>query len=120
MTALGSSSWVLVLAALLAVAGVFLLGFATLAYLVHQVQRAVDEARRLAISTHMLVNSAMGAQLRLTAETARSKADITQSPVDLTAAATAERLLAEHAEKQRAADEWQGRMLAHPARGVGG
>lgn len=51
--------------------------------------------------THALVNSAMLEQQRLLAVTARAKADITQDPVDLAAAETAENAYQEHAAEQR-------------------
>jgi hypothetical protein len=96
--------------------GITAAGVLATGYLMLKVARSQARAERVGISTHMLVNSAMGAQLRLTAETARSKADITQEPIDLTAAVIAERLLREHQQKQQRADEWQGLISGDKAR----
>jgi hypothetical protein len=100
-----------------AFSGVTAFGVLGIGYLMLTVARSQARAERIGISTHMLVNSAMGAQLRLTAETARSKADLTREPVDLTAAVIAERLLREHQEKQQRADEWQGLVSGGLAQG---
>ncbi len=64
----------------------------------------LDNLTQLSEKTHALVNSAMGAQLRLTAETARAKAEVTKDPIDMVAAGTAERLYKEHQVKQAKAD----------------
>ncbi len=57
--------------------------------------------------THTLVNSAMAAQLRLHAQTARAKADITSDPADVAVADMAERMLREHEAKQATIDAQQ-------------
>ena len=54
--------------------------------------------------TEALCNSAMGAQKRLLAVTARAKATISNDPVDISAAEQAEKELAEHVAKQADAD----------------
>jgi ribonuclease HII len=64
----------------------------------------LDNIAQLSEKTHALVNSAMGAQLRLTAETARALADVDPASVNVTAANLAERLYREHQVKQAAAD----------------
>ncbi len=55
--------------------------------------------------THRLVNSAMGVQLKLSAETSRFKANTTKNPVDIAAAELAEKTLLEHQQKQHEADK---------------
>ena len=70
------------------------------------------EIAKVGEATHMLVNSAMGAQLRLHADTARAKADITHDKIDIVAAETAEKLLAEHIKKQQQVDAAQGKKEA--------
>ncbi len=55
--------------------------------------------------THTLCNSAMEAQLRLNAKTARALADASPSPEHDAAADTAETLLREHQEGQRKVDQ---------------
>ncbi len=59
-------------------------------------------------SIHTLVNSAMGAQLRLHAETARAKANITRDAGDEAVADLAEKMLGEHMQKQAAVDQGGG------------
>jgi hypothetical protein len=54
--------------------------------------------------THTLVNSGLGVQLKLSAETSRFKANTTKNPVDIAAADLAEKTLADHQQKQRDAD----------------
>lgn len=54
---------------------------------------------------HTLVNSSFGAQLRLHAETARAKANITRDRADVVAAEMAEKLLREHEVKQKIVDD---------------
>lgn len=96
-----------------------------LAYMSHQMDRAAtavaevketltqtnaDESKQLkdiaktGEATHILVNSAMGAQLKLSAQTSRFKANTTKDPTDIAAAELAERLLQEHQEKQHRMD----------------
>ncbi len=53
---------------------------------------------------HTLVNSSFGAQLKLHAETARAKADITNTAEDKAVADLAEQMLREHQAKQRTVD----------------
>lgn len=70
----------------------------------------LDELIDVGEKTHTLVNSAMGAQLRLHAQTARAKANITknqgdeQAVADEEAAQLAERVLQEHELKQVVVD----------------
>ncbi len=64
----------------------------------------LDAMERLGKSTHQLVNSAMGEQLRLYASTARQLADILKTPDSIAAATKAEGNLADHIGKQKAAD----------------
>lgn len=64
----------------------------------------LEELADIAAATHVLVNSAMGAQLKLNAETSRFKADTTKNPIDIAAAELAEHTLADHVAKQRAVD----------------
>lgn len=59
---------------------------------------------KVADQTHTLVNSAMGYQLQLNAVSTRRLAILTNSPVDVQAAALAERALKEHEEKQAVVD----------------
>lgn len=54
--------------------------------------------------TEKYCNSAMGRALRLTATTARAKADITHDPVDIVAADLAEKEMADHTSKQAEID----------------
>lgn len=54
--------------------------------------------------THTLVNSAMGYQLQLNAVSTRRLAILTNSPVDVQAAALAERALKEHEDRQEIVD----------------
>jgi len=56
---------------------------------------------------HMLLNSAMGAQKKALAVTARAKANITHDPVDIKAAEVAEADLLDHERKQAALDSHQ-------------
>jgi hypothetical protein len=62
--------------------------------------------------THMLVNSAMGAQKKLLAVTARAKAAITEDQTDIAAAVAAETDLADHEKKQGALDAHQDNVNA--------
>lgn len=56
----------------------------------------LDDLTKTGESTHTLVNSAMQAALKITAETARSKADVTDDPADVKAAEIAEQTLEDH------------------------
>jgi hypothetical protein len=69
-------------------------------------QRQLDAIARDARETRHLCNSAMGAQKRLLATTARAKANITNHPVDVLAAEQAERDLREHDARQDLADRY--------------
>jgi hypothetical protein len=64
----------------------------------------LDEIKVVADKTHVLSNSRYGDSLKLTASTARSLANYTKSPVDITAADLAEAMLKEHVEKQAIVD----------------
>lgn len=59
---------------------------------------------KVADQTHTLVNSAMGYQLQLNAVSTRRLAILTNSPVDVQAAALAERALKEHEDRQEIVD----------------
>lgn len=59
---------------------------------------------KTAESVHTLVNSAMGSQLKLNAVATRRLAMLTNAPVDVDAAAIAEKALKEHESKQEAVD----------------
>jgi hypothetical protein len=67
-------------------------------------EKKLDEMIQVVRDTHTLVNSAMGAQLRLHAITARAKADITKDRADIVAAETAERMLDHHNRQQAKVD----------------
>lgn len=59
---------------------------------------------KTAESVHTLVNSAMGSQLKLNAVATRRLAMLTNAPVDVDAAAIAEKALKEHESKQETVD----------------
>lgn len=59
---------------------------------------------KTAEKVHTLVNSAMGSQLKLNAVATRRLAILTNSPVDVDAAAVAEKALKEHEAKQATVD----------------
>jgi hypothetical protein len=70
-------------------------------------QRATSQQERIAQvadNTHTLVNNAMGAQLQLTATTAKALADVTHDPVHVAAAQVAQTALDEHLRKQAIMD----------------
>jgi hypothetical protein len=69
------------------------------------VNEKLDKAEKIAVMTHTLVNSNMGAQLKMHALLARRMADKTHEPDDISAAKQAERLLAEHEGKQAVVDQ---------------
>jgi hypothetical protein len=69
------------------------------------IKNRLDKLAKVGEATHMLVNSAMGAQLKLHADTARAKSDITGQPADIAVANLAEKMLAEHVAKQAALDK---------------
>lgn len=64
----------------------------------------LDKAQEIAEKTHTLVNSNMGAQLKMHALLCRRMAEKTGEPDDLSAATQAEKLLAEHEDKQAVVD----------------
>jgi hypothetical protein len=64
----------------------------------------LSEIAKTGKDTHMLVNSAMGAQKRLLAVTSRAKATITNEAMDMAAADAAEADLREHEAKQNRLD----------------
>jgi hypothetical protein len=68
----------------------------------------LDKIEQTGEATHMLCNSAMLAQKRLTAKIAREKANITHSGIDVTAANAAEEDLLEHERKQANLDKQEG------------
>ncbi len=64
----------------------------------------LDNLTELADKTHSLVNSAMGAQLRLHADTAKRLADETGEAEDIEAARLAEQALKDYLHRQNNAD----------------
>lgn len=80
-----------------AIAAVLALGLAWIGYKVQTISKSTD-------AVHVLVNSNMGAQLKLGAELSRWKAVQTGEPADLKAADAAENLLKEHEAKQAIVD----------------
>lgn len=70
--------------------------------------RKVDEIAKTGEATHILVNSAMGAQKKLLAVTARALADKTGDATDISAADEAERDHAAHTGKQDKVDNLKG------------
>lgn len=67
------------------------------------------EVQQLGEETHELVNSGSLVQLKLNAELSHWKAKQTGDPEDIRAAETADKLVAEHIEKQKRADATKGR-----------
>lgn len=65
----------------------------------------LEEIAKVADATHLLVNSAMGAQKRLLATTARALADRTGNREDIKAAELAEKESADHEAKQVVVDK---------------
>jgi hypothetical protein len=65
----------------------------------------LGEMKIVADQTHTLVNSAMGIQLQMHAETTRRIAEMTNHANDISDADAAEHALAEHKRKQTIADE---------------
>ena len=64
----------------------------------------MDDLAKVAGATHLLVNSAMAAQLKLTATVTRRLANLTKDPADEEAADLAEKLSRQHEMKQAAID----------------
>ncbi len=64
----------------------------------------LDSIAEVGLRTEKYCNSAMGRALRMTAGTARAKADITHDPVDIVAADLAERESGDHEKKQSEMD----------------
>lgn len=69
--------------------------------------RKLDRIAETGEKTHTLVNSNMGAQLRLVATTSRRLSQLTNEPVDIEAAELAEKLLKDHDAKQAVVDRSQ-------------
>lgn len=84
------------------IAAVLALGLAWIGYKVQTISKSAD-------ATHILVNSNMGAQLKLGAELARWKAVKTGQKLDIEAADEAERLWADHEAKQAIVDRQEGK-----------
>lgn len=63
-------------------------------------------------ATHTLVNSAMGAQLKVAAIAMRRVADLTRDPADTEAASVAEKALADHEAKQARVDRGETTPIA--------
>lgn len=64
------------------------------------INRKVSKIVKTGDDVHTLVNSAMGAQLKLNAVSTQRLAMMTHSPVDVEAAALAEKALKEHQARQ--------------------
>jgi len=75
-----------------------------LAYYTLKLNQKVDIAAKVGIDTHALVNSAMGAQLKLAATLSMRIAKLTNDPGDMNAALDAQRLYNDHVAKQKALD----------------
>ena len=76
----------------------------TTAQTTKDVAGALASISEVAEKTHVLVNSNMGTQLKLTAMHARRVAELTKDPADESVADEAERLLADHVRKQARVD----------------
>jgi hypothetical protein len=70
----------------------------------HKLGVELKKVKDIAVDTHTLVNSNMGAQLSISAVALRQIAFLTKDPVDVEIASKAEKLLAEHEAKQRSVD----------------
>ena len=67
--------------------------------------RVGEEAARVGRDNHTLLNSNMGAQLKIGAVALRRLAELTKHPDDLAAASLAEKLLSDHEAKQAVVDK---------------
>jgi X-X-X-Leu-X-X-Gly heptad repeat protein len=70
----------------------------------NHVASKLDKIQQIADDTHVLVNNAMGQQLRMHAQKARQVADLTKDPLDIADAKLAEEALAVHLKKQARVD----------------
>jgi hypothetical protein len=68
------------------------------------VSSKLDKIQQIADDTHVLVNNAMGQQLRMHAQKARQVADLTKDPLDIADANLAEEALSVHLKKQARVD----------------
>lgn len=84
------------------IAAVLALGLAWIGYKVQTISKSTD-------AVHTLVNSNMGAQLKLGAELSRWKAVQTRNKQDVAAADEAERLWRDHEAKQAMVDSREGK-----------
>jgi hypothetical protein len=70
----------------------------------NHVSSKLDKIQQIADDTHVLVNNAMGQQLRMHAQKARQVADLTKDPLDEADAKLAEEALSLHLKKQARVD----------------
>jgi len=84
----------------------------TAAVAVERNERKLETIAKTAESVHILVNSSMSAQLKISAVALRRVADLTRHPDDAAAAELAEKLLAEHEAKQKLVDSKAGQPAA--------
>lgn len=77
-------------------------GFMT--YLALNINRKVDEAKKVNDATHTLVNSNMGIQLKIAMGLAARVAELTKKPEDIADAVETKRLYDEHMKKQSIVD----------------
>lgn len=68
-------------------------------------EESLEELKKTGDSTHVLVNSQMSWQLKISAVALRRIADLTKDPEDDAAAELAEKALLEHDAKQKKADD---------------
>ncbi len=70
----------------------------------------LDNIADLSVKNHMLLNSGLGKELELSAESAQFKANATGLPEDVAAAALQARKLADHRSRQARVDENENRQ----------
>jgi hypothetical protein len=83
-----------------------------IAYFQRQANQKLDGISKTGESVHLLVNSSMSNQLRLTAVVTRRLAGVTKDPTDAAAATLAEKLYHDHAVKQSEVDARIGKPAA--------
>jgi len=71
----------------------------------------LDEIQKVGEENHVLLNSNMGAQLKISSVALHRIADLTKHPDDIAAAELAESLLSEHVRKQAIVDRSQGKVV---------
>jgi hypothetical protein len=80
-------------------------GFMT--YLSLNINRKVDDAKKVNDATHTLVNSNMGIQLKIAMGLAARIAELTKKPQDIADAAETKRIYDEHMKKQSVVDSYK-------------